>query len=304
MIVSSYRISRLAFQNFWRNFWLSAITISMLVLTILTVNVLVVLNVVSKRAIEHVESRIELSVYFNDDVSNEKAADAADYLRSLSRVSDVGVVTSEEGLQRFKDRHVSDEAILGSLDEVDGNPFGPTLVIKAYSTADFPFIIEALDNPRFNNDIRKKDFSEFEPVINSIRKTADRIRLFGYGLTAFFLVVAILIIFNTVRMGIFIHREEIGIMKLVGASNWFVRAPFLLEGIFFSLVAVVISAAIAFPTVALLQTKFDTYFDGQSTGLVSYFADNGPAIFGAQFIILSSITLFATWVAMRKYLRA
>ena len=96
------------------------------------------------------------------------------------------------------------------------------------------FQVESLDNPRFNDDIRKKDFSEFEPVIESIRKTAERIRLFGYGLTAFFLVVAILIIFNTVRMGIFIHREEIGIMKLVGASNWFVRAPFLLEGTFVS----------------------------------------------------------------------
>lgn len=304
MFVTSYRVTKFAFQNFWRNFWLSFITLSMLVLTLLTVNVLIVLNVVGERAIELVENRVELSVYFNEDVSSDQAGDAASFLRGLSRVRDVEIISSEVALERFQERHIGDTAILQSIDEIGGNPFGPTLIVKANGTEDFPFIIESLENPRFSDGIRDKDFSDYETIIQDIQRTAERIRVFGLGLTVFFLVIALLIVFNTVRMAVFIHREEISIMKLVGASNWFVRAPFLLEAILLSIASVAVTIALTFPVLASLQTKFDVYFDGQAVDLLTYFTENGLHIFGGQVLAVMFITLFATWVAMRKYLRA
>ncbi|MBU0645865.1 ABC transporter permease [Patescibacteria group bacterium] len=303
MFVSILRITKFAGQNFWRNFWLSLITISMLVLTLLTINVLLVLNLVTDKAIEYVEQRIEVSVYFNAGVEQEKVTNTAGYLRDLPQVRDVETITAAEAYDRFQVRHAGDTAILTSLEEIGDNPFGPTLVVKAFSANDFPFILSALDNPQFRDAIRDKDFSSYEEVISRIRYTTDRIRLFGLGLSVIFLLIAMLIVFNTVRMGIFTHREEIGIMKLVGASNWFVRAPFLLEVIGYSLLSTVIMAALMYPTIAFMETRFDSYFDGQATHLLQYFEMNGWMIFGAQFLAVALISMIATGFAMRKYLK-
>ena len=303
MFISIIRIVKFALQNFWRNIWLSLITVSMLVLTLMSVNVLMVLNRIGEKAITYVEDRIEVSVYFNAGVSDEKVASASEYVRSLSQVRDVKIITADEALERFQAQHAANEAILSSLGEIGHNPFGPTLVIRAQSVDAFPLILDGLENPQFRDDIRDKDFSSYEEIITRIRDTTDRIRLFGIGLSATFLLIAILIVFNTVRIAIFIHREEIGIMKLVGASNWFVRAPFLLESIMYSLLAVAIVAAIMFPVVAVLEPRFNVYFDGESVNLVSYFAENGLMIFGLQFAALAVINMFSTGLAMRKYLK-
>lgn len=302
MFTSTYRITRFAFQNFWRNFWLSLITISMLVLTLVTINILLVLNVLTDRAVDFVEERIEVSVYFNQGVEDDRAVSTAEYLRGLSQVRDVEVVTAEEVLERFKTRHESDEEILASLQEVEGNPFGPTLVVAARGVEDFDFILDALDNPQFAEDIREKDFSDYEQIIDRIEGATQNVRSFVIGLAIIFLFITMLIVFNTVRMGIIIHREEIGVMKLVGASNWFVRAPFILEIILYSFIATLIVAAIILPIVAVLEPYFISYF-GAGGGLVQFFEQYGWQIFGGEFLILSFVSIIATGFAMRRYLR-
>lgn len=302
-MVSFLRAIKFAFQNFGRNFWLSLMTVSMLVLTLLTANVVLVLQQVGTKAISFAEDRIEVSVYFYPATTEARVQSAAAYLQGLPQVRDAQIITSAEALERFRERHASDEAILSSLDEVGGNPFGPTLVVKAYGADDFPFILDALDNPQFRDDIREKDFSSFEDIIERIRSATDRIRLFGLALAAAFLVIAVLIVFNTVRIAIFIHREEIGIMKLVGATNAFVRAPFLIECAIYSLLAVAVAAGVVYPAVAVMDPKFSAFFGGEPAGLLAYFARNWYWIFGAQFVILTFINAFATAIAMRKYLK-
>lgn len=303
MFVSSYRVTKFAAQNFWRNFWLSLITISMLLLTLLTVNILLVMNVITESAIDLVEDRIEVSVYFHDYTEESTVDSAVEYLRGLAQVRDVETVTAQEAYDQFLERHQGDEDILASLDELGDNPFGPTLVVKAFSADDFELIIDALDNPQFVDDIREKDFSDYEDIIERIRETTDRVRGFGIALSTIFLFIAILIVFNTVRIGIFIHREEIGIMRLVGASNWFIKAPFLLEMILLSLMSVALAIGVMYPTLAIIEPRFDVYFGGESVGLIQYFSENSLAIFGTQFLVLVLITMVSTSLAMRKYLK-
>lgn len=303
MFVSTYRVTKFALQNFWRNFWLSLITITMLVMTLLTVNILIVLNFVTGQAIQAVEDRVEVSVYFHSNASDTSVQNAVVYLRSLQQVRDVQTISADEALEQFRARHQDDETIIKSLEEIGANPFGSSLIVKAHEVADFDLILEALENPKFRDDIREKDFSNYESIISRIHETTGRIRMFGLVLSAIFLFIAILIVFNTVRMGLFIHREEIGIMKLVGASNWFVRAPFLFEMIFLSLMALGVTLLVVYPTLAVLEPKFGFYFGGETIGLIAYFEQNGWQIFGLQLVGLILLTLFSTWMAMRKYLR-
>jgi cell division transport system permease protein len=303
MFVSSFRVSKFAFQNFWRNFWLSIITVSMLLLTLITINILLVMNVVTEKTIGFVEDRIEVSVYFHETVTDETITGAVEYMRSLAQVRDVETITADEAYEQFVARHANDDEILASLEEVEENPFGPTIIVKAHSAEDFELILDALENPQFEEEIREKDFSNYQEIVVRIQETTDRIRAFGIALSAVFMLIAILIVFNTVRIGIFIHREEIGIMRLVGASNWFIKAPFLLEMIFLSLLAVGGTIAIMYPVLAVIEPRFDVYFGAESVGLIDYFATNGLMIYGIEFAVLVVVTLLSTSLAMRKYLK-
>ncbi|MBI2473121.1 hypothetical protein HYV70_01020 [Candidatus Uhrbacteria bacterium] len=303
MFVSSYRVVKFALQNFWRNFWLSLITLSMLLLTLFTVNILLVLNVVTDRAISLVEDRVELSVYFYDQTQDTTLSSAVAYLRGLSQVRDVEIISADEAYQQFIQRHANDAQIMASLEELGENPFGPTLVIKAGEVGDFEMIIDALDNPQFRDSIREKDFSDYQSIIERIQSTTDRIQVFVVILAVIFLFIACLIVFNTVRIGIFIHRDEIGIMRLVGANNWFIKAPFLLEMVLLSLMAVGITIGLIYPALILIEPQVGVYFGSQSAGLLEYFTQHGLLIFGGEFLALVVITFLSTGMAMKKYLK-
>lgn len=242
-------------------------------------------------------------MYFQESAEQETVDSAVSYLRGLAQVRDVETITAQEAYDQFVLRHANDEEIMASLEELGENPFGPTLVIKGNSAEDFDVILDALENPQFRDDIREKDFSDYEQIVERIRSTTDRIRAFGIVLSVIFLLIAILIVFNTVRIGIFIHREEIGIMRLVGASNWFIKAPFYLEMMFLSLIAVGASMGILFPILAVFEPQFGIYFGTQSAGIMDYFTTNGLLIFGLEFIGLVLVSIFSTILAMRRFLR-
>lgn len=298
------RVIRFAVQNVLRNFWLSLITVSMMTFTLLSVNVVLALGLVADKAIAYVEDKVEVSVYFKAEVPLARVTDAAAFVRGLEQVRDVGVITADEALERFKARHADDPTIIASLGEIDRNPFGPTLVIKAHDPGDFPFVMDALEHPQFAADVREKDFNDYQGVIDSIRATTDRVKAFGAGLAGVFLAIALLIVFNTVRLGLVIHREEIGIMKLVGATSAFVRAPFLVEALLLSLVSVLITAALVLPAAAVVDPSLGAFFDGAATvDLLGHYRREGLAIFAVQGACLALVSMLATGFAMRKYLR-
>lgn len=304
MIVNAFRVMKFTAQNFWRNFWLSVITISMLVLTLLTVNVLLILQVVGSQVTTYVQDRIEVSVYFKSETDVARAVGAAEYLRGFAQVKDVEVVSAQDALKRFEERHKKDASVLASIGEIGENPFGPTMVVRAQSVEDFPFILELLDNPRFSEDIREKDFSDYKILIDRIQTISDQLAWFGLILSVIFLVIALLIVFNTVRMSIYIHSSEISIMKLVGASNWFVRAPFLGEALVYSLLATLIVLGLVLGALPALQGWLDLYFTDGAISVQPFIYNNGLMIFGSQFLALAFINSLSTLIAMRKYLRA
>ncbi|MFH1712211.1 MAG: permease-like cell division protein FtsX, partial [Patescibacteria group bacterium] len=222
------RLIKFAFQNFFRNFWLSFITMTIFVLTLLTINAVIFINVMADAALQSVEQKVEVSIYFEPEASADVVQAAQGYLLGLSQVRNVVYISAEDSLEMFKARHVGNPVILSSLDEVDGNPFGDALIVSAHSADDFPFILEAMDTPEYASYIKEKDFTDYEVIIERIHNLSQRIRIGGFVLALFFALVAVLIIFNTIRVAIYVHRDEIGIMKLVGANDWFVRGPFLL----------------------------------------------------------------------------
>jgi cell division transport system permease protein len=303
LLLSFYRIIKFTIQNFFRNFWLSFVTITIFILTLITINAVIFMNMVAGAALQSVEEKVEVSVYFTPEASEELVKSAQGYLLGFDQVRDAVFVSGEDALELFTERHQDDSIILGALEEVGDNPFGHAIVIASHSPDDFAFILEAIETPEYAPFIKKKDYTDHEAVIENIESLNDRIRIGGIVLAIFFTIVAVMIIFNAIRVAIYVHRDEIGIMKLVGANDWFVRGPFLLEAILYSLFAVVVVGVAVFVILGFIDPWISSYFGEVQVDARVYFVQNGLLIFGAQFIILSFLSLLTTLFAMRRYLR-
>lgn len=303
MFVSLIRIIKFAFQNFFRNFWLSLITITILVLTLFSINILVLMNFLAATAIESVQEKIDVSVYFYPEVEEESVQNVRSYLVGLSQVKDVKYISEAEALEKFSNIHEDNESIITSLEELEENPLGATLVIKTHSPEDYPFVLETLDNPEFTSFIQDKNFDDHKEIISRIDSITDRVRNFGVILSGVFVMIAVLIVANTIRVAIYTHREEIGIMKLVGASNWFVRMPFLLEGVIYAFLATLAIVAIVYPVSLVIEPYVSGFFETESVGMIEYLNANFIWIFVSQFLALTILNIISTGFSLGRYLK-
>ncbi len=298
------RLVKFAIQSIFRNFWLSFVTTSVLLLTLLTVNMLIVLNVLADSAIRSIEDKVQVVVYFNSGTSEEIQRSVRGYLQVLPEVKDVAVVPAEKSLEDFRVLHADDPEIIAALDEVGGNPIGDSLLISAHNPEDFDFILEALDSsPEYAPYIKEKNFANHQAVIDQLSAFSAKVRWGGLALAGFFAFISILIVFNTIRVAIYVHRDEIAVMKLVGARDWFVRGPFLFEAVVYSAVATGLMAVAAWLILQFLEPKIRTFFAGIDISVSDYYWQHAVIIFGAQFIALSVLAMITTAFAMRRYLK-
>ena len=268
MFSSIKRVLKFAFQDIWRNFWLSFVTITLLLITFLSFNILISLNYLTQEVTKNIEGRIDVSVYFIPDASDEQVRGAKIFLESLPAVAGVGLVTREDAIQQFRERHKDDTEILASLDELDKNPLGATLVIKAKSIGDYPAILATLDAKPYKDIVQDKNFADHRVLIERIGRWTDKIRTTAAVLSLIFIAIVMMIVFNTVRMAIYTHREEIGIMKLVGASNWFVRAPYIAESVVLAIIGIGASIGITYLLLGFLQPALTRFFEDSSVNLI------------------------------------
>ncbi len=301
--VTSWRIVSYAWKNFARNAWIALTTIFVLVLSLLSVNVLVGVNALLERAVSTLEDRVDISVYFKSGTPEAVLQQTQFFMAGLPQVKATTLLTPDEALSDFKKRHENDPKILDALNELDQNPLGASLVIKAKRTDDYPFLLEALKNPQFDFSIESKTYDDHAEAIKRVRDLGASARVFGAILIAIFGLFSVLIVFNTVRVAIYTQREEIGIMRLVGASGSFVRLPFVLEGIFIALLASLIAAVIIAGAVTFIEPRLMSFFDGADPGLRAYFIGNLSSILTAELGSLFALVAVSSWAAVGKYLK-
>jgi cell division transport system permease protein len=290
-------------QSFWRNIWLSLATVFIIFLALVSVNFLIAVNAVSDSAITLVKERIDVSVYLKPEVKESKVAEVKTHLESLTQVKEVIYRSPEENLETFKERHKSNDKIQETLGALTGNPMGATLIIKAKNLNDYPEILKSLDDPAYADLIEDKSYDDNQIVINRINSIADSVKRAMMFISAIFILIAILIVFNTVRIAIFTHQNEISIMRLVGASNWFIRSPFIFESIMSGLAAIVATIIFIYPVLGGVQSYLNSFFGGADLNLVAYFNDNFLMIFGLQLLGIILLNVVSSLVAISKYLK-
>lgn len=300
---SLFRMVRFAFQGIFRNFWLSFVTTSVFMLTLLTVNMVITLNVIANAAIASAEERVFVYVYFLPGTSAESEAAVSGYLSSLSQVREVVLITADEAEADFRARHEHDPEVLAAYDELGENPFGDAFQVKADSASDFPFILEAVRTPEFAPLIRDTDTQDYEVYAERLTTYSEKVRLGGLILASFFALIAVLIVFNTIRVTIYIHRDEIAVMRLVGAHDWFIRGPFFLEVVLYSAAATVLVGSGIMALLLASESQITNLFLGTDVGLTAFYSSHAVLLFGGQFIALSLLSTATSALAMRKYLK-
>ncbi len=303
MLVALSRILKFGVQNFLRNIWLSLATVSVLVVTLISVNTLIILNTLGKVALTEVKNRVDVSVHFKPEVEDSRVQTVKIALLGMPEVKDVEYISVDEAMKRFTEQFKGDESVTAALGEVGKNPFGASLIVKAHTINDYPKIITVLGEPSFANLIEEKNFEDRQMMIGRVESVARKLQLFGLGASALFLFLTLLIVLNTIRVSIYTRREEIGIMRLVGASDGFIRAPFYVEALLWSVASLAVCLVIVWPAVQFGQPYLQRFFGTTTVDLLGFFQANFFSIFGTQFVAVCIISVITTKMATAKYLK-
>ncbi|MEO5927955.1 MAG: permease-like cell division protein FtsX [Patescibacteria group bacterium] len=301
--VTIWRVVSYAWKNFFRNAWIGLATVFVLVLALLSVNVVIGVGAILDRAVKTLEDKVDVTVFFKDKTPNAVVQQAQFFMAGLPQVRNVELKTPDQALEAFKQRHQNDPKIAAALAELDGNPLGASMVIKAKSTDDYPFLLETLKNPQFDFAIESKSYDDHAAAINKVREIGSSVRLFGIILIVIFGIFSILIVYNAIRVAIYTQREEIGIMRLVGASGAFVRMPFVLEGILLACLALGFAGLCVAGSVAFVEPRLVPVFDGADPGLHVFFLQNGLQLLIIEGSTLIVLVALSSWAAVGKYLK-
>jgi cell division transport system permease protein len=255
--------------------------------------------------LSEIESKIAISVYFIPTAAESDIAALQSQIQALPEVASVQYVSASDTLADFTARNQNDETTLQALDEVGGNPFGDSLSITAKDPSQYEDIATFLDTAGTLSDgtsiIDKVNYDENKTAIDTLGNIIVGSREIGLAILLVLVFVSIMIIFNTIRLAIYIARDEIAVMRLVGASNTYVRGPFVITGIMYGFVAGIITLIILYPITLWVSSVTTTFFSGWSP--FGYYLSNFAELF--LIIIGSGIILgaFSSFLAVRKYLK-
>lgn len=300
------RIARTGFMNFWRNGTVSLAAVFMMTVTLIVIGFIVFGSAVLNQSLSTLRQKVDITVTF---IPSAAEADILSIKHSLETMPEVSLATytsRADALAAFTERHKNDQSILTALQELDDNPLGASLDVKAKDPSQYQSIADFLQgkNALSASGVSIVDHVNFyqnkiaiDKLIGIIR-SADKL---GLAIAIAFILLSILIAFNTIRLTIYIAREEISVMRLVGASTAYIQGPFVTVGIIYGLVATVFTLILFIPITYWIGTVTQNFFIGMN--LFSYYLHNFPQI--AAILLGSGVFVGAVsslW-AIRRYLR-
>ncbi len=297
------RIIAHAGQNMWRNASLALVTITILVLSLISVNALLAVRAATTAAVTAVNKQVDLSLFFEPAAPEKTITDIVAYLQAVPNVTSVEYTNPDQALAAFRARHANNDEILKSLDVLGENPLGALVVVHAGSAGDYPAIISLVQAQPWNTLIQQRSFEDKTQIASRVELLTSRARTGSIVLAILFSLIAIMIIFNTVRVAIYTQRDEIAIKKLVGATNGFIRAPFFVEGFVYVVIACAVVIGLLAATARVVDPFLGPLFSDGGFSLHTLFFAAPYELLVAETIIVLLLTWITSAFAMRRYLR-
>lgn len=297
---SFFRIIKFSFQDIARNVWLTLVTITILIIALFSINTLLTVRVISDNAVVAIKEKINISLYLKAESPESEIMALKAKIANSDKVKNVIYISKQNALDSFRDKYKNNQAVLAALKELGRNPLSPSLTIVPNDFNQSQNLINELkmiDNPI----IESRDFSDNTVILEKINTITKRVNEVGMFIIAIFILTSLLVVYNAIRVAIYTHRQEIEIMRLVGASNFFIYMPYMVSAFVYALLSILIVISIFYPFLSLLQPYLEVFFTGYNVNLLSYFVDNFALIFGMQFLIVLLINILASLFAVRKY---
>jgi cell division transport system permease protein len=295
------RIIRSGFVGFWRNGFVTLASVLVMTTTLFVLGMFIFLDAMLDGSIEQIREKVDVNVYFAVDAPPSEIERVQSDLEALPEVANVEYISRERAIEEFRNRHENDELIIGALEELEGNPLGAYLNVLANETTDYERIAETLVDEQEEGLIENINYFQNQEAINKLTEIINTIDWMSIVILVFFVLVSILITFNTIRLAIYNSREEISVMKLVGASNTYVRGPFVIEGVMYGIVSALFALVLFYPLSLWLGDTTETFFG--STNMFEYYVDHFAQLF--LILVLFGIALGAvsSFLAVKRYLK-
>lgn len=310
MFIKLSRTLKAGFQNFYRNGWLSVATISIIVITLFIINIQLAITVANNFLLQDIKDKVSISVYFNPDVSEADVLKVKDEFNRYQEVQSIEYVSKDQALSDFEERNANNEVLRESIRELGENPFEATLNIKANNSDQYELIARSVEESEFKELISSVNYHKYRDIIDGLSKEVKANQRNGIILGITLAFIAVLITFNSIRITMYSYRQEIEIMRLVGASNVYIRLPFIWEGILYGVISAAISIPLSFFYLKFIagENSSELFLPISNTVylqkfLADYFIRHIILMVLFQIGLGILLGMISSLIAMRKYLK-
>lgn len=300
MVTTLYRVFKYGLQNFLRNYLVSVATVLVMLLAVIVFQGLLIFGVIGDRSLGTIKDKIDISVDFADSVSEDNILQVKGVLEKMAEVKSVAYISKDAALEKFKERHADDEDVTRALQEIETNPLQASLNIKAHDPKGYAAIADYFKDEKFKDMVTNVSYSQNQTVIERLSKIMDIGRSMGFILIVVMSIVAGIVSFNTILLAINSNKDEIGIMRLVGASNAFVRGPYIVVGAIYGTISAFLATIIttpfifwATPAIKVIIPEFSMW---------SYYITHIFAFLGLNLLFAVGIGTISSVIVVRRYL--
>ena len=302
MFNSAKRIFSLGYKAFAREKGVMVATVFVLFLVVGLMGSLFLLRDMGELLIANIQEKIDISIYFKDIASEDDILTIKKQIIEFPEIKKVEYVSQDKALNNFVERHKEDFTLMQSIEELGANPFLASLNVQAWKPSQYETVYSFLTTLESDNIIEKIDYFQRESVIQRICALSSTLTQAGIYTVVILFLIAIIVTLNTVRLSIYNSKKEIEIQRLVGASNSFIRGPFLVQGLLCGIAASLIS----FLCLGLICWFFtaqimDLFLD---FNLFELFMQRFWTLCLIQLIVGIGLGMIASNIAVRRYLRA
>lgn len=276
----------------------------MVTITLCVITLIIFLQAVLHFSLNQIKDKVDVTIYFTTSAPEDKIMFLKSSLEKLPEVAAVSYTSREEALKIFRDRHIKDYPTIQALDEIKENPLGAYLNVKAKEISQYENIANFLKSDDklvagSSSIIDKVNYHQNKLIINRLNDIISGAQKLGFLITLFFVIISIIITFNTIRLTIFISKEEIGVMRLVGASKMHVRGPFMIEGAIYGMVATLFTLILFWPATAWLGRNMTNFL---GINMYDYYVSSFFQIFATLLLSGVGLGIISSFLAVRKYL--
>ncbi len=292
-------------RSFKRSGFTSLASILIMSITLFVITSLVFIQAALNYSLNDIKEKVDVTVYFVPNASESSIKEVQSSVEKLPEVRDVEYVSEEQALLDFKERHSNDYLTLQALEELGGNPLGASLNIKAEDPSLYESISKYFENEGTISKgglmiIDKIDYNQNKVVIDRLTSIINGARKLGFAVSFVLVLISLVITFSTVKLIIHMSREEIGVMKLVGAGGNYIRGPFIVSGVIVGLMATLVTSLVFIP-VSIWMGNQMTDFIGMN--MFSYYKSNFLQLFVIMLGLGTMIGGVSSFFAVHKYLK-